>query len=286
MALLRFCRHLRLQFQFILAPVFLLGIKLAGTKPDGDIVFLFVLVHVGLYGGMTAYNSYYDRDEGPIGGMKHPPKAGQAERLGGLGIQLVSVVAMFFWGWHLGTAGLLLMLMGIAYSHPRWRWKARPLASLLTVTVGQGLLPFYIGLETATGQQAALWEMVVVGLATALIITGLYPLTQVYQIEEDRSRGDYTFAVHYGPRRVFQTARGLVGVGVGLLMWVLWAGHVFQSWWIWLLPFGYATFHLALIAWERRFEHQDVYQNHDWAFRLSLVTSLVFWLFLAVEFIV
>jgi len=111
-------------------------------------------------------------------------------------------------------------------------------------------------------------------------------LTQVYQIEEDRGRGDCTFAVYYGPRRVFQTARGLVGLGVGLLIWVLWAGGVFQLWWIWVLPLGYAAFCLALRLWERRFEHQDVYQNHDWAFRLSLVTSAVFWFFLAVEFVI
>ena len=84
MALGRFIRHLRLQFQLILAPVFLLGYKLTGATLELHFVGLFLLVHIGLYGGMTAFNSYYDRDEGPIGGMKFPPPADKLERNGGL----------------------------------------------------------------------------------------------------------------------------------------------------------------------------------------------------------
>ena len=66
----RFVRHLRLQFQSILAPIFLLGYELTDAPPSLSFLFLFLLMHVGLYGGATAYNSYYNRDEGPIGGMK------------------------------------------------------------------------------------------------------------------------------------------------------------------------------------------------------------------------
>jgi 4-hydroxybenzoate polyprenyltransferase len=35
-------------------------------------------------------------------------------------------------------------------------------------------------------------------LSASLTTLGLYPLTQVYQISEDRSRGDRTLAVHLG----------------------------------------------------------------------------------------
>ncbi len=37
-------------------------------------------------------------------------------------------------------------------------------------------------------------------LAAALIITGFYPLTQVYQREEDRKQGVISFAVYAGEK--------------------------------------------------------------------------------------
>jgi 4-hydroxybenzoate polyprenyltransferase len=287
MALARFLKHLRLQFQLILAPVFLLGYKLTGAALDLPFLWLFLLVHIGLYGGTTAFNSYYDRDEGPIGGMKFPPLAGSLERNGGLVLQLVAVAAMVFWGWRMALAGLAIFAMGVAYSHPRWRWKARPLASLLTVTVGQGLLPFFMGVEAAaaTSGQVETTEMLLAASATALIITGLYPLTQVYQIEEDRGRGDCTTAVYCGPDKVFLLARSLVGVGLAAMIFFALIVEVFHSFWLWVLPLGYLAFWGVVRMWSRRFAKQTVYQNHDWAFGTSLGTSGAFWLFLAIEFV-
>ncbi|MEZ4680201.1 MAG: UbiA family prenyltransferase [Caldilineaceae bacterium] len=67
--------HLRLHYQLLLAPIFLWGYLLAGGQPDGSFGLAFVAFHLFLYGGMTAFNSYYDRDEGPIGGLEEPPPA-------------------------------------------------------------------------------------------------------------------------------------------------------------------------------------------------------------------
>lgn len=279
----RFLRHLRLHFQLVLAPVFLLGFAQAKGEPDGVFLALFLLVHVGLYGGMTAYNSYCDQDTGPVGGMKHPPPAGALEHWGGLGLAAGAVALMGWWGWRMAGLGLFMLVLGVAYSHPRWRWKGRPLASLLTVTVGQGLTPFFLGALAAPGRLTAGWELWLLSLVSALFITGIYPLTQVYQIEEDRRRGDFTFAVHYGPERVFQTARGLVGAGMGLLGVVVFAGTVFRPFWVWVLPPGYAAFWWAIRAWRQRFPHQTPHQNHDWALGVCMGASGLFWIFIGVE---
>lgn len=54
---------------------------------------------------------------------------------------------------------------------------------------------------------------------------GFYPLTQIYQIDEDRDRGDTTFAVWVGPRGVFTFAiatRSLAAILlVGVIGWRL-----------------------------------------------------------------
>lgn len=285
-ALRRFLRHLRLHFQFVLAPVFLLGYDLSGASPDFSFLALFCLIHIGLYGGATAYNSYYDRDAGPIGGMRHPPTVGPLELYGGLGLQLIALTCLAFWGRYMFVAGLAMFLMGIAYSHPRWRWKARPLGSLLTVTIGQGLVPFFMGLGAVPSMlgEADIWDVILTACAAALIITGLYPLTQVYQIDEDQQRGDRSFAVYYGPQYVFVISRMLVGAGVVLMQCVLLRGESFHSFWKWLLPLGYAVFWGVVHRWSKRFAQQTVYQNHDRAFGISMGMSSVFWFFLLVEF--
>ena len=59
--------HLRIPFQMTLAPIFLWGWFVSDTPPSWQIVPCFVAFHFFLYTEITAYNSYYDRDEGPIG---------------------------------------------------------------------------------------------------------------------------------------------------------------------------------------------------------------------------
>ena len=283
----RFVRHLRLQFQFILAPIFLLGYGLTDAPPTLAFLFLFLLIHVGLYGGATAYNSYYDRDEGPIGGMKQSLAVDAAELYGGLFLQALALLGLLWWSINMFIGGLAMVVMGILYSHPHWRWKARPMLSLFPVTLGQGLIPFFMGVEAAPALYRVLSyrELFVTAAAAALIITGLYPLTQVYQIAEDAQRGDHTFAVQFGFQTVFHLSCVLVGIGLLLLEWVTLYGEVLPRLWMWLIPIGYGLFFSVIQIWSKRFADQTVYQNHDWSFGISLGMSSMFWVLLSVEFL-
>jgi 1,4-dihydroxy-2-naphthoate octaprenyltransferase len=161
---------------------------------------------VFLYGGITAYNSYYDRDEGPVGGLRRPPPVTPALLGFSLGVQLVGLALAVFVGWRLALLYVIVMVLSVAYSHPSFRWKARPLLSLLVVGLGQGGIGFWAGWLCARATPLPLMGSYVGGLGVAaaiLLTTGFYPLSQLYQIEEDRQRGDFTFAVSYGPRVSF-----------------------------------------------------------------------------------
>src|SRR5438552_16250684 len=70
--------HLRLHFQLLLAPIFLWGFLLGGGRVDARAMLAFVVVHLFLYGGATAFNSAYDRDVGPVGGLERPPAVSRA----------------------------------------------------------------------------------------------------------------------------------------------------------------------------------------------------------------
>jgi len=272
-AFARFVRHLRLPMQMVLAPIFLLGFALGQGSVSWVLIGLFLLLHVGLYGGATAYNSYYDQDEGPIGGMKYPPGVGPWEKWGGLGIQLIAVFFLSCWDGRIGGLAAVMFVMGLAYSHPSIRLKARPWSSLLLVALGQGAFPFSLGWWASASSAAwpPLWGVI----ASTALVAGFYPLTQVYQIEEDRGRGDMTFAVRYGMVGAFVAARLFVGMGLLMLAWVLWeAGRVY---WSGPLLLGYGAYWLALHRWQRHFALRDIYQNHDWSFAICAGLALAFW---------
>lgn len=198
--------HLRLHYQLVfLSPLFAWGFLLGAHQASLRALVAFVAFHVFLYGGITAYNSYYDRDEGPVGGLRTPPPVTPQllpfslfAQLVGLGLALYVGVAFTFL--YLGIAAL-----SVAYSHPRFRWKAKPIHSLLVVAFGQGTAGFAAGwLAGGSAWPPVAPIRVALGALVATLATvGMYPLTQLYQIEEDRARGDRTFAVAFGPRVSF-----------------------------------------------------------------------------------
>src|SRR5437016_2602403 len=214
--------HLRLHFQLLLAPVFLWGWLLAGGGLSRSVVLGFISFHFFLYSGATAFNSYYDRDIGPVGGLERPPGVVPtllpfALAIQGIGALLAALVNLPFWLTYMVFVGL-----SFAYSHPRIRWKARTWASLLVVGFGQGALAFLAAWAATRGEVWSAWSTdgVLGAIAAVLLILALYPLTQLYQIDEDAARGDRTVAVVWGPARCFAFALTCTILG-GLLMLVV-----------------------------------------------------------------
>lgn len=199
-------KHLRVPFQMSLAPLFLWGYFLASLTLTREFLLGFLAFHFFLYTGITAYNSAFDRDEGPVGGMLQPPPVPTGLLPFSLVVQAVGAVLAALVSPTFLAIYLTIVVMGIAYSHPRLRWKANPLASALTVFIGQGALGFLAGWVAAgsslvsVGSERGIWGM----FSAAFTTLGLYPLTQVYQIEEDAKRGDRTLAVVLGPVRALR----------------------------------------------------------------------------------
>jgi 4-hydroxybenzoate polyprenyltransferase len=195
--------HLRLNWQLILMPIFLWGFFLSGGALGLKFwVGLFVF-HVFFYGGSVAFNSYYDQDEGPIGGLWNPPRPTRTLLVFSLLIQVAGLILV---AWLINLPLLLVSLvmatLSTAYSHPAVRLKRHPWASLLTVSIGQGIGGAVAGWLCGQDDPLTLLSLKAgLGLLTsALIATGFYPLSQVYQRAEDARRGDITFAVRWGTR--------------------------------------------------------------------------------------
>ncbi len=189
---------MRLHYQvMILSGGYLLATLFVDFINWGQYASQFVNVHIFLFGGATVFNSFWDKDEGPIGGLKHPPKMKPWMRP-------VSMVMQFFaLAWCLTINVEFTVIYGISlllfwlYSSPKARWKGHPILSLIAIGISTGTNSFLLGI-LATGQHTLTPENVITSVGVACIILSLYPISQIYQMEEDSRRGDITFTMKYG----------------------------------------------------------------------------------------
>jgi 4-hydroxybenzoate polyprenyltransferase len=211
-----FLVHLRLPFQLVLAPFMLWGAALARTPISTRFVVAFVVLHGFLYGGTTAFNSHYDKDEGPVGGLANPPPAGPWLLPGSLVLQGLGLVAAAWVGVAFFAVCAAFAVLGFLYSHPWSRWKGDPWRSWLTVMVGQGALGTAAGVvlhEPVEWTPEIAWGVV----GAAVTVGAIYPLTQLFQIDEDRARGDRTIAIALGRRGTRWASAGLFATGAVLM---------------------------------------------------------------------
>src|SRR3954470_4366232 len=66
---------LRLPFSYFLMPVYCFALSQAVDINVFKAIIVFIVLHLLIFPSSNAYNSYMDQDEGPIGGLKNPPKA-------------------------------------------------------------------------------------------------------------------------------------------------------------------------------------------------------------------
>jgi 1,4-dihydroxy-2-naphthoate octaprenyltransferase len=112
---------------------------------------------------------------------------------------------------------------------------------------------------------------------------GLYPLTQIYQLEADRAKGDRTLALWLGTRNAFRFALAaillagacmvtLFGLYFRLVEAVILCGYFVGLWGL-------------VHRWGRIFDGMSEMQNYDMVMRLNLVNSGSFTLFLGLHFL-
>ena len=266
--------HLRLHYQLVfLAPLFLWGVVL-GSRPLSLRTWIgFVAFHVFLYGGITAYNSYYDRDEGPVGGLRVPPPVTPGLLAFSLSVQAIGLGMAVYVGPLFALVYLGIAVLSVVYSHPRLRWKAKPVHALFVVAFGQGAAGFLAGLLATGSDWSSMTSPRVVagGLSATLSAVGLYPLTQLYQIEEDRARGDRTFAVAFGVNASFVFSLICLGAAGACMVLLLGTFGVVDAL---LAALGFLVLLGAIARWRVRFR-PDVYRNFQTLHVIQLGVSLI-----------
>jgi 4-hydroxybenzoate polyprenyltransferase len=200
--------HLRLPFSIFLAPVYFFALSRAHGADPIKAAWVFIILHLLLFPASNAYNSYYDRDEGSIGLIEKPPPVPGILLYIALGMDFLAVflsvlldLGSFF------TAYLVVYgLASKAYSHSSVRLKKYPVASLLIVAFCQGIYTYTASLQAISGMSiASLFQGAILlpGLLCSVNLLAVYPITQVYQHEEDRKHGDFTYSRLVGIKGTF-----------------------------------------------------------------------------------
>ncbi len=224
-----FLIHLRLPFQALLVPFMLLGAALARGRTTWRFALAFFVLHVCFYGGTTAFNSHYDKDEGPIGGLESPPPPGPWLLPGSLALQAIGLGLAAFVGLPFLAVCMTFAVLGALYSHPLTRFKGKPWPSWFTVMIGQGALGAIAGV-TAIDDPHVTPELAFGVVGAAAIVGAIYPLSQVFQIDEDARRGDRTVAMMLGRTGTPRVAAALFALGCWLMGIAAWrAGRVVDA---------------------------------------------------------
>lgn len=245
-----FLLHLRIHYQLlILSGAYLIGGLFVKDINWRLFILQFLNSQILLCGGETAYNSYWDKDTGPIGGLKNPPRmtgwmlwASLLLQIIGLSLGLVSGTEFIIF------YGISMILSGL-YSTPPIRWKSNPILSIVTVGLGTGVCCFFLG-YFASGSEPLTLNPILGSLATGLLLAGVYPISQAYQVGEDKRKGLNTFAVKFGKKGISLLFGFTFPAGIVLLSIILFSKI---GWWILILIVFSAVIYAVNLARIKKF---------------------------------
>jgi 1,4-dihydroxy-2-naphthoate polyprenyltransferase len=218
--------HLRLPFSFFLLPIFCFAISQSESINLRNTLLVFISLHFFIYPGSNSYNSYMDEDKGSIGGLKNPPPVTRKLYHVSIFFDAAGLLLCLLIHWKMMLLMLIYIGVSKAYSWKKIRLKKYGYTGWLVVMLFQGGYTFLLVNMASESNFDLSWfsnKNIECMLIASLLIGGYYPLTQIYQHEEDSSRGDLTISYKLGITGTF------VFTGIMFLIACIVAYHYFVS---------------------------------------------------------
>lgn len=237
---------------------------------------LLVILHFFIYPASNAYNSYFDKDEGSIGGLKNPPKVDKnlyylATFFDLIGLILTQVI------FNNGTLTLMVLtyiLVSRAYSSKWPRLKRYAVLSWFIAGFFQGAWVVwitYVGLNDFEFIKVLNEKIFIGGILASAILWGSYPMTQIYQHEEDQRRGDRTMSILLGIKGTFLfTAICFAFASLGFFLFLK---TYFDLKYAWTFLVAMSPVVLFFSWWWLKVYQNQQYANYHLTMRLNFISS-------------
>jgi len=193
---------LRFHFSFFLMPVYWFALSQTDTINKAHAILIFIILHLLVYPASNGYNSYMDRDTESVGGIKNPMQPTKqlfyfTLLLDGIAIALSFLISLYF---VLGIVAYILASR--AYSYRGIRLKQYPVIGYITVIFFQGAVTFFLVMHGCSSNKTLAVPLYAM-IAASLLIGGFYPLTQIYQHQQDKEDGVTTLSLLLGYKGTF-----------------------------------------------------------------------------------
>jgi lycopene elongase/hydratase (dihydrobisanhydrobacterioruberin-forming) len=256
---------------------YLLAVGVSGAllgQRVGPAVLGLLLWVIALNGGTLALNSAYDRDEGDIAYLRRPPPAPPHLAAFGLMLMTAGAAAALTLPRRYLAVYLLCFVLSVLYSVPPFRLKAVAGVDLLINMWGFGTLTPYAGWAATDLPVGPVGRMILLGFCP--LFAALYPLTQIYQIEEDTARGDRTLAIILGvPASLWLSLLAATGAFALFGSAAVRAGWSAGERWRWLvLVLAALAWVVVLLPWLRRHRRMNPQQHQHGMYRALLAWAI------------
>ena len=265
---------LRLPFSFFLLPVFLFALSQSGQINWVNAFLAFLILHLLVFPSSNGYNSYQDRDETSIGGLKHPPKVTSNLYYATLLIDTVGLLSGLFISVYFSLMLLVFIIMSRTYSYRKIRLKKYPVIGFLTVFVFQGA---FVYLMSSTAINGLNWvdlfseNSIICMIISSLFIGSIYPLTQIYQHQADKNDGVISISYKLGYTGTFVFSGLLFAVAVLLMFFYFSIKQQTFALIIFLLMMLPVIYRLSV--WFAKVRKDTVHANFENTMNMNMLTS-------------
>jgi 1,4-dihydroxy-2-naphthoate octaprenyltransferase len=212
-----------------------------------------------------------DRDEGSIGGVKNPLQPTRQLFWTSITMDVIAVLLGLLVSYWFTICIIAYIAASRAYSYRGIRLKKYPIVGYLIVILFQGAVTFFMvyhgsseDLTTAVPPAAM--------VASALLIGGFYPLTQVYQHEADRKDGVITISALLGYRGTFIFTAIVYALAMSVLFYQFFNNEEQKKF------FVLATIMLPVLVyffiWAGKVWKDEHAANFTYTMRMNLLASL------------
>ena len=177
---------LRFHFSFFLMPVYWFALSQVADINIGNAILIFIILHGLVYPASNGYNSYMDRDTGSIGGIENPQLPTRQLYYTTVVMDVAALLLSLLISVYFFVGILAFIAASRAYSYRGIRLKQYPILGYLNVIFFQGAVIYFL-VTHGSSQLKTVYFPVIPMLASSLLVGGFYPLTQIYQHQQDKA---------------------------------------------------------------------------------------------------